>query len=136
MSLPSYLSKKGYQKKKMKLTKTNHFKISAKINGIKGKFIVDTGASNTCINKGLTEQFKLISEDSETKAAGAGATGMETQIAKNNSLKIGKWTSKKNSIVVFDLSHVNEALIIHGSKPVDGIIGADILKKGSSYNRL
>lgn len=132
MSLPSYLSKKGYVKKKMNLTKTNHFKITAKINGIKGTFIVDTGASNTCIDKGLIEQFKLTSEESDTKAAGAGATGMETQLAKDNGLKIGKWKSKNNSIVVFDLSHVNEALTTHGSKPVHGIIGADILKKGKA----
>lgn len=132
MSLPSYLSKKGYQKKKMRLTKTNHFKITAKINGIKGKFIVDTGASNTCIDTKLIEQFNLTSENSDTKASGAGATNMETQLAKNNSLKIGKWTSKNNSIVVFDLSHVNEALVTHGSKPVHGIIGADILKKSNA----
>ena len=59
MSLPSYLSKKGYQKKKLKLTKTNHFKTSAKINGVKGSFIVDTGASNTCIDNNLIEQFQF-----------------------------------------------------------------------------
>ncbi len=132
MSLPSYLSKKGYQKKKMNLTKTNHFKVTAHINGIKGKFIIDTGASNTCIDKELIEHFKLISEDSDTKAAGAGATDMKTQLAKDNSLRIGKWKSKKNSIIVFDLSHVNEALTNHNSKPVHGIIGADILKKGKA----
>lgn len=52
MSLTTYLSKKGYIKKKLKLTKTNHFKTTAVINGVKGKFIVDTGASNTCIEIG------------------------------------------------------------------------------------
>ncbi|MGB0974964.1 MAG: retropepsin-like aspartic protease [Flavobacteriaceae bacterium] len=116
----------------MKLTKTNHFKITAKINGVKGKFIVDTGASNTCIDINLVEQFKLISENSDTKAAGAGAVGMDTQIANNNCLKIGKWSSKNNSIVIFNLSHVNEALTNHGSKPVHGIIGADILKQSNA----
>jgi hypothetical protein len=34
--------------------------------------------------------------------------------------------------VVFDLVHVNDALIAHQSLPVDGIIGADILKKGKA----
>jgi hypothetical protein len=32
----------------------------------------------------------------------------------------------------FDLSHVNEALIQHKSKPVHGIIGADVLMKGKA----
>ena len=132
MSLPSYLSKKGYQKKKLTLTKTSHFKTSAKINGVKGSFIVDTGASNTCIDPTLVDMFNLISEKSDTKAAGAGATDMDTQISKKNAIKIGKWKSKKNNFVIFDLSHVNKALTIHGSKPVHGIIGADILQKGAA----
>jgi len=132
MSLPSYLLKKGYKKKTLKLTKTNHFKVTAAVNGVKGKFIVDTGASNTCIDIQLAEMFQLTSENSDTKAAGAGATDMETKLAKDNVLKIGKWKSKKNNLVLFDLSHVNEALTNHGSKPVHGIIGADILKKGKA----
>lgn len=132
MSLPSYLSKKGYKKKKIKLTKTNHFKTSLKINGIKGRFIVDTGASNTCIDIRLIDKFNLSSEESNTKAAGAGATDMYTKISKKNHIQIGKWKSKKNNLVLFDLSHVNEALTNHGSKPVHGIIGADILQKGKA----
>lgn len=132
MSLPSYLSKKGYKKKKIKLTKTNHFKTSVKINGIKGSFIVDTGASNTCIDITLIDKFNLSSEESNTKAAGAGATDMYTKISKKNRIQIGKWKSKKNNLVLFDLSHVNEALTNHGSKPVHGIIGADILQKGKA----
>lgn len=129
MSLTKYLSKKGYVKKELKLTKTSHFKTTATINGVKGKFIVDTGASNTCIDKNLIETFKLTPEESDTKAAGAGAIDMETQLAKENKIKIGKWKSNDISIVIFDLSHVNQALENHNSKPVHGIIGADILKK-------
>jgi predicted aspartyl protease len=132
MSLANYLSKKGYKKIKLKYTKTSHFKISAKINGIKGDFIVDTGASNTCIDPNLIDKFNLLSEESDTKAAGAGATNMDTQISKDNKVKIGKWKSKNNNIVIFDLSHVNEALTNHDSKPVHGILGADLLEKGNA----
>jgi hypothetical protein len=34
--------------------------------------------------------------------------------------------------VLFDLVHINEALTNHKALPVDGIIGADILKKGKA----
>ena len=131
MSLSQHLSKKGYSEKKIKLTKTNHLKVTAKINGVKGKFIVDTGASNTCIDPTLIDKFKLNPKNSTTKAAGAGAIDMDTQIAKKVSIKIGQWKRKKNNIVLFNLTHVNQALINHNSKPIDGIIGADILKKGN-----
>ncbi len=132
MSLQHYLSEKAYVKIKMKLTKTNHFKVTAKVNGTKGKFIIDTGASNTCIDINLIDKFKLNPLNTDTKASGAGAVNMDTQIAKKVQLKIGSWKSKKNKVVIFNLSHVNQALINHSSNPVDGIIGADILKKGKA----
>lgn len=129
-TLHSFLTKKGYTRKKLHLTKTNHFEVIAKINGVKGLFILDTGASNSCVGFETIEQFKLKTKDSEIKAAGAGAIDMDTKVSEKNKIKIGKWSYAKVSLVLFDLSHVNTALMNHNSKPVDGIIGADILKKG------
>ena len=63
-------------------------------------------------------------------SSGAGATGMHTQIAVGNHLQLGNWNCIDFELVIFDLSHVNKALIEHKSKPVHGIIGADILLKG------
>lgn len=131
-SLRKLLKKKKYVKIPLTLTETNHFAIAAKINGVKGRFILDTGASNTCVGFDKIERFKLTSEESEIKAAGAGATNMETLISTKNRIKIGKWQKKKLQIVLFDLVHVNEALTSHKAKPVDGIIGADVLIKAKA----
>jgi hypothetical protein len=106
--------------------------IKAKINGIVGNFILDTGASNSCVGFASVELFQLHAEDSKTKASGAGATGMQTQTASNNTLQLGLWKDIDFNLVIFDLSHVNEALIQHKSKPVHGIIGADVLMKGKA----
>ena len=132
MTLQDLLSKKGYLRIKLKLTRTNHFELKALVNGVKGRFILDTGASNSCIGFDSIDNFNLKVESSDVKAAGAGATEMETQISKKNKIKIGKWKQKKVSLVLFNLVHVNTALVNHKSKPVDGIIGADILKKGDA----
>jgi len=74
--------------------------------------------------------FQLNAGNSKTKAAGAGATGMFTQLAKSNKLQLGRWKSNDFHLVIFDLSHVNEALVQHKAKPVQGIIGADVLLQG------
>ncbi|MBJ7882767.1 retropepsin-like aspartic protease [Gelidibacter salicanalis] len=132
ISLKDLLLEKGYIKVKLKLTKTNHFEIKATINGVKGLFILDTGASNSCVGFEGIETFKLNAKDSDVKAAGAGATDMLTQVSKKNKLKIGKWKKDKVALVLFNLTHVNTALLHHNSKPVDGIIGADILKKAKA----
>ncbi|GAA4279939.1 retropepsin-like aspartic protease [Gaetbulibacter aestuarii] len=128
-SLQDFLLEKGYTKVKLHLTKTNHFEIKASINGKKGLFILDTGASNSCVGFEGIETFQLDAEISEIKAAGAGAIDMETKMSKKNKIKIGKWKHNKAILVLFNLTHVNTALTNHNSKPVDGIIGADILKK-------
>jgi predicted aspartyl protease len=132
MTLQDLLLKKGYIRVKLKFTKTNHFELKVNINSTKGRFILDTGASNSCIGFDSVDNFNLEVEASDVKAAGAGATEMETQISKKNKIKIGKWKQKKVSLVLFNLVHVNTALVNHKSKPVDGIIGADILKKADA----
>ncbi|MBD0833535.1 retropepsin-like aspartic protease [Aestuariibaculum sediminum] len=131
-SLSTFLLEKGYTRVKLHFTKTNHFEIKASINGVKGLFILDTGASNSCVGFDAVDTFKLKVKDSEILAAGAGAINMETKMSKKNKLKIGKWKKNKVVLVLFNLSHVNSALINHNSKPVDGIIGADILKKSKA----
>lgn len=131
-SLKKFLTRKKYIKVPLVLTATNHFEIIAKLNGITGRFILDTGASNTCVGFDKTDFFKLVSKESKIKAAGAGATNMETLVSTKNQIKIGKWKSKKQKIVLFDLVHVNEALTAHNALPVDGIIGADILRKAKA----
>ena len=129
-SLQGFLENQGYTKIKLHFTKTNHFEIIASINGVKGLFILDTGASSSCIGFNVVDKFKLTIQDSKIKATGAGASDMETKLSKNNKVKLGKRNYYKLNLVIFDLTHVNTALIEHHSKPVDGIIGADILKQG------
>ena len=131
-SLKKFLKKKNYVRVPLVLTATNHFEINASINGITGRFILDTGASNTCVGFDKVDFFKLTSTESKIKAAGAGAIDMETRISKKNHIRIGDWEKKKLKIVLFDLVHVNEALTNHKALPVDGIIGADVLKKAKA----
>ena len=130
--IQAFLKEKKYKKIKFKVLRTQHLSITAKINGIKGVFILDTGASNTCVSFEGIEKFVLSANDSKIKAAGAGATGMATQLSKQNNLQIGRWKSNTIDLVIFDMSHVNDALKSYKTKPVDGIIGADILLKGKA----
>jgi len=128
--LKDFLIEKGYSKIKLKLTKTNHFEIRATINGVKGRFILDTGASSSCVGFEAIERFKLKVIDSEIMAVGAGASNMQTKLSKSNTLKIGNWKKQRVALILFNLTHVNLGLLKHNADAVDGIIGADILKKG------
>jgi predicted aspartyl protease len=131
-NLHDILKKEKYKKINFKVSKTQHLLVKAIINGISGNFILDTGASNSCVGFESIDYFNLTAGKSKTKASGAGATGMFTQLAKNNALQIGRWKTDDFHLVIFDLSHVNEALQQYKAKPVHGIIGADILLEGKA----
>jgi len=131
-TLRQFLLHKDYQRIKLIYTKTNHFEVVARLNDVEGTFIVDTGASNSCVGFDAVDKFNLFAQESDVKAAGAGATDMLTQLSKGNKLQIDTWSKQRISLILFDLTHVNTALTAHEAAPVDGIIGADVLKKGKA----
>ena len=131
ITLNKFLKSEGYSSVKLIFLKTKHYLIEAKVNSINGRFILDTGASNSCICTSLEGKFKVISEESKEKASSANSEMTHTKISKRNVIQIGKWNSNA-SLITFDMSHINNALSQKKIDPIDGIIGADILKKSNS----
>ena len=127
-----FLSENHFHKVKLHFIKSNHYKVIAKINGVKGHFILDTGASTTFVDKNLKEKFKLISEASQIKASGAGPEQIDAFVSKKNQLKFGQWSLEKCTIALIDLDPINTAFAAADLVAVDGIIGADVLKKGKA----
>jgi predicted aspartyl protease len=130
--LPAFLKSEKYKKIKFKFLKTQHLLVKVKVNGVLGNFILDTGASNTCVGLECIEKYNLEAAYHSHSAASASSTSMFTKIAKDNSLQIGSWKQPSVTLILFDLSHVNEALSQQKIKPVDGIIGADVLLTGKA----
>ena len=131
ITLNKFLKSEGYNSVKLIFLKTKHYLIEAKVNSINGRFILDTGASNSCICTSLEDKFKVISEESKEKASSANSEMTHTKISKRNVIQIGKWNSNA-SLITFDMSHINNALSQKKIDPIDGIVGADILKKSKA----
>jgi predicted aspartyl protease len=130
--IPDILHQHGYKSIPFRVTKTQHLVLHAKINGVRGRFILDTGASNSCLGFEGVEKFHIQTQHSSTKAAGAGATGLHTEQSVRNVLQLGRWKNRYFPLIVLDLTHVNTALQHYKVKPVDGIIGADVLLGGQA----
>ena len=136
-TLNKFLKDTGYVRVKLDFLKTKHYSFEAKINGINGRFILDTGASNSCVCTSLENNFNIISQETIEKASSATNEISNTKISKNNTIQIGKWENKIN-LITFDMSHINHALNEKKINSVSGIIGADILKKSKAildYNK-
>ena len=131
ITLNKFLKSEGYSSVKLIFLKTKHYLIEAKVNSINGRFILDTGASNSCICTSLEDKFKVISKYSKEKASSANSEMTHTKISKRNVIQIGKWNSNA-SLITFDMNHINNALSQKKIDSIDGIIGSDILKKSKS----
>ena len=127
----SFLKSVGYISVRLKLLKTNHYLLKACINGVEGKFILDSGASSSCICLSLENKFKIDSKENKIKASSATSNMEDTRLSKNNTIKIGKWRSTIN-LVSIDMTHINRVLNEKETESVDGIIGADVLKKSKA----
>ena len=127
-TLYQFLRSRGYGSVRLLTLPTNHYVVIATLNSTEGRFILDTGASTTCVSTELATHFHLNPKPSEEKASSASSNELETELAHNNELLIGPWSSKRRSVVLFDMQAVNNALQKHHIETVDGIIGADILQ--------
>ena len=111
------------------LTRSNHILIECKINYVLGIFIVDTGASNSCINYLSASKFYIEFEASDQKASSATDEINEIFTSKKNILKIGDFQKNDFDLVLFDMSFINNSLKEKGVSEVHGIIGGDILNE-------
>ena len=127
----SFLKSIGYISVKLKLLKTNHYLLKACINRVEGKFILDSGASSSCICLSLENKFKISSKKNKIKASSATSNMEDTRLSKNNTIELRKWRSKIN-LVSIDMTHINSVLNEKVTESVDGIIGADVLKKSKA----
>ena len=111
--------------KKIRITSSNHILVNVKINYVEGIFIIDTGASNSCINLLSASKFNLVYEKSIENASSATNYILQTFYSNKNIIEIGNILKDNFKVFLFDMTHINESL----NEKVDGIIGSDILKE-------
>jgi predicted aspartyl protease len=131
ITLNKFLNSEGYSSVKLIFLETKHYLMEAKVNSVSGRFILDTGASNSCVCISLEDKFKVISQKSKEKASSANSEMTHTKISKSNAIQIGKWEDKID-LISFDMNHINNALSEKKVPPIDGILGADVLKKSKA----
>ena len=112
-----------------KVLSTNHIIIDAAVNNVNGKFLIDTGASNSCIDLNKSEKFKLNFEKSDEQASSATDKIKDTYISKKNLLLIDNYYINDFDVILFNMKHVIKSLLDKDEIEIDGIIGADILIK-------
>ena len=108
-----------------------HLKIEVKINGTQANLILDTGASRSVFDEKRIVEFLGHDEleEQDRLSSGLGTNTMTSKKVKIAKLEIGDIIISNYDATILDLSHVNASYEKLELKPVDGILGGDILKE-------
>ncbi|MBX7183121.1 MAG: retroviral-like aspartic protease family protein [Bacteroidia bacterium] len=108
-----------------------HYFLKAKVNEKSARFLLDTGASHTVMDLTRIKSFIDHSdfEENPTLSTGLGTNTMQSQIAHIESFQLGKAVLKDFEMILMDLSHVNESYRLVDKKPLDGVLGSNVLRK-------
>ena len=126
--LKDLLNKQQFVKVKLYKIKTQHLICFGSINNVKATFLIDTGASNSCISLENIDVYDLKTEGEKFEASGASDKKMEAILSKECGFKLGRFSMKKQKFVLLDLNHINSLLESQNVKKINGIIGAEFLK--------
>ncbi len=111
-----------------------HIHIKIFLNNKVARFVVDTGASQTVIDKNRAEHFIPggIHRKLDALTAGIGTNTLESQAVIIKNIRIGELKIKNYELILLDLQHVNESYKTMGFKEIDGIFGSELLNKYSA----
>lgn len=109
--------------------KSYHVFLTLFLNDIKCRFLLDTGASKTVIDKSFvsklpgSKQMKTLKKETR----GLNSIEIETAVLKIKSLKMNDLEIKNHLFAAIDLSHVNHTYKSLKKPKIHGILGSDIL---------
>lgn len=106
-----------------------HLFVKVKVNNKVARMLVDTGASKTVLDKNfVVEKFKnsaISSSDNPTSSLHATVQNSESLVVKK--MQLGDTILQNYFTTILDLTHVNQTYKSVHCKPIQGILGSDIL---------
>ena len=107
-----------------------HIIVEIKVGRKNARMLIDTGASQTLFgeNFSTTNKFQYEEMDNDNVALGIGLGSLNPKLGKTPNLKIGQISIKNMYCIILPIEHVNSTYKNIGIKPIDGIVGMDLLK--------
>jgi len=98
------------------------------INGREVAFYLDTGAGRTVVDLAAAQMLGRALREDERGAGGAGTAAMKSGRTQFAVFEVGPLREDDFPAQAVALSHVNQALRLRGERPMDGVLGADLLE--------
>ena len=123
------LTKLGYKSVEMTRDPSGMSVVSIRVNESKPlRFVCDTGANTTIISPSTAKKLKLVMLATNSTAAGLGGA-KKSMTAPIRKLQFGDISTEWQTLEVTDISQLNKQFAKSGTKPVNGFLGSDWMKK-------
>lgn len=109
----------------------SHIFVKGKISGVPLTLLIDTGASQSVLDKHFVNTYfsKLPVTVTQHQTTGLGGNLSESSFVKMHRIRIGGCKIKPAKFALIDLGSVNDAYTGAGFEPVEAILGGDLLLK-------
>ena len=128
MSLPAFLEREGYRRIPLSRNGVGHFEAGGTLAGRAVRVLIDTGAASTVVSLSLAQELGLQMTSLGRQGGGAGAAQLEIFQLHDADLHLDH-AMPGPALYAMDLSHVNKALALKGTTPVDVILGVDVFER-------
>ena len=132
MSLSAFLSGSGYIQIPLSKNGMGHFQTNGLLNERAVSVLIDTGAANTVFSLAFVHDMKLPTTKLPIFGGGAGAAQLEIHEIQDARFGLVEMSPQIYAFLAMDLRHVNEALRLKGSTPIEAILGADVFENHSA----
>jgi len=129
---PRALTLDGYSSIALTRMATGHLTVQAHVNGVPGRFVLDTGAGRSIIETARHAKFRLARIDAASGVAIGAGGNVPLRMSHGNRLQIGRYLDFGFTAYLMPLQQVNLAFVRRGQERVDGVIGADVLRSGAA----
>jgi predicted aspartyl protease len=119
----------GFMTLPLEKLSTGHETVGAEINGVEGRFIIDSGARLSVVNGARLAHFDMKPSDRLEQESASGGVGgaISIRIYRLREFRLEEVTIPQVTIGAFDLSAVVSAIEGETGVAVDGVIGQDTL---------
>ena len=113
----------------LEITVSKHIVCNLKINNKRARFLVDTGASNSCFDISKKEKYNIQSKGKEVELTSAAEKKMGAISSDSCKLTFNSHRGLDVTLMLIDMNTINDALEEQKDKKIDGILGGDILNE-------
>ena len=113
----------------LEITISKHIVCNLKINNKRARFLVDTGASNSCFDILKKEKYNIQSKGKEIELTSAAEKKMGAICSENCKLFFNSQKIIDVRLMLIEMSTINNALKELKEEEIDGILGGDILNE-------